>query len=67
MVIENIDSKSQTEYYIPFDANTIGKVGGLVVHDKQDAQKPAFKAEVVEYDASRYILCAGRGMIGVES
>ena len=55
VVIENIDSKPQTEYYIPFDANTIGKVGGIVVHDKQDPKRPAFRAEVVEYDASRYV------------
>ena len=53
VVIENIDSKPQSEYYIPFDANTIGKVGGLLVHDKQDPKKPTFKVEVVEYDALR--------------
>ncbi|KAL8864747.1 MAG: hypothetical protein Q9174_007237, partial [Haloplaca sp. 1 TL-2023] len=49
VVIENIDSKPQDEYYIPFSADVISKVGGLEVRDKKD-QGPAFKTEVVEYD-----------------
>ena len=53
VVIENIDSKPQSEYYIPFDADTIGNVGGLEVRDKKDASKPAFKTEVVEWDVER--------------
>ncbi|KAL9636680.1 MAG: hypothetical protein Q9164_002665 [Protoblastenia rupestris] len=50
VVIENIDSKPQDEYFIPFKAEAIGKVGGLQVRDKRDAEKSAFRAEVVEYD-----------------
>ena len=53
VVIENIDSGPQSEYYIPFDADTIGKVGGLEVRDKKDATKPAFKVEVVEWEVER--------------
>ena len=55
VVIENIDSKPQSEYYIPFDADTISKVGGLEVRDKKDASKPAFKAELVEWEVERSI------------
>ena len=53
VVIENIDSNPQSSYYIPFDADTIGKVGGLEVRDKKDARKPAFKTEVVEWEVER--------------
>ncbi|KAL9592324.1 MAG: hypothetical protein Q9179_006836, partial [Wetmoreana sp. 5 TL-2023] len=49
VVIENIDSKPQNEYYIPFAADTIPKVGGLEVKDKKNPG-PKFKTEVIEYD-----------------
>ena len=54
VVIENIDAHEQDTYYIPFKAETIGKVGGLEVRDKKDAGKPAFRSEVVEYDPYRF-------------
>ncbi len=55
VVVENVDKKAQSEYYIPFNADTIGKVGGLEVRDKdkKDESLPPFAAEVVEYDATR--------------
>ena len=53
VVIENIDKKPQAEYYIPFRAGVIDKVGGLEVRDKKDAGKPAFQNAVVEYDPYR--------------
>ena len=53
VVIENIDSKPQDEYFIPFKAEAIGKVGGLQVRDKRNAEEPAFRAEVVQYDPYR--------------
>ncbi|KAL8721605.1 MAG: hypothetical protein Q9181_007676, partial [Wetmoreana brouardii] len=49
VVIENIDSKPQDEYYIPFAADTISKVGGLEVRDKK-TPGPSFKTEVIEFD-----------------
>ena len=55
VVIENTDAKPQNEYYIPFPADVIGKVGGLEVRDKKDISKPKFRTEVVEYDPYRYI------------
>ncbi|KAL9004553.1 MAG: hypothetical protein Q9188_002647, partial [Gyalolechia gomerana] len=36
VVIENIDSKPQHEYYIPFSADVIDKVGGLEARDKKN-------------------------------
>lgn len=52
VVVQNVDKKPQSEYYIPFEASTIAKVGGFEVRDKK-VEKPAFKAEVVEYDPTR--------------
>ncbi|KAI4229581.1 MAG: hypothetical protein L6R36_000739 [Xanthoria steineri] len=49
VVIENIDSKPQNEYYIPFSIDVIGNVGGLEVRDKK-TPGPSFKTELVEYD-----------------
>ena len=57
VVIENIDSKPQDEYFIPFEAEVIGNVGGLEARDKKDPEKPSFRSEVVEYDTYRYF-CA---------
>lgn len=54
VVVENTDAKPQSEYYIPFKAELISKVGGLEVRDKKDPEKPAFRNEVVEYDTDRY-------------
>ena len=53
VVIENIDKKPQSEYYVPFKAEVIGKVGGFEVRDKKDAGKAPFRSEVVEYDPYR--------------
>lgn len=54
VVIENIDTTTQSEYYVPFQANAVDKVGGLEARDKKDLTKSAFKAELVEYDPLRY-------------
>lgn len=54
VVIENTDSKPQDEYYIPFRAEEIGRVGGLEVRDKKDVEKQPFLSETVEYDTYRY-------------
>ncbi|KAI4280266.1 MAG: hypothetical protein L6R38_004573, partial [Xanthoria sp. 2 TBL-2021] len=49
VVIENVDSKPQSEYYIPFSVDVISNVGGLEVRDKK-TPGPSFKTEIVEYD-----------------
>ncbi|MCJ1254195.1 dolichyl-diphosphooligosaccharide--protein glycosyltransferase subunit 1 [Lignoscripta atroalba] len=50
VVIENTDAKPQDEYYIPFGAGVIGKVGGLEVKYKKNPDKAGIVSEVVEYD-----------------
>ena len=54
VVIENIDSKPQDKYFIPFAPEAIGKVGGLEIRDKKNPEMPAFHVEVVEYDPYRF-------------
>lgn len=53
VIIENIDSKPQSEYYLPFESSLISRIGGLEVKDKKAAEKGSFKVEVVEYDTER--------------
>ncbi|KAI9730641.1 MAG: dolichyl-diphosphooligosaccharide--protein glycosyltransferase subunit 1 [Claussenomyces sp. TS43310] len=52
VVIENIDSKPQDEYYIPFTPIQMEKIGGLEVRDRKDAELGLFKAQPVEFDAA---------------
>lgn len=51
VIIENIDSKPQSEYYLPFDFRLISRIGGFEVKDKKAAGKLPFNTEVVEYDS----------------
>lgn len=54
MVIENVDSQPQSEYYLPFEYNTIAKVGGLEVRDKKALEKGEFKIEVSSTETILY-------------
>ncbi|KAL8957748.1 MAG: hypothetical protein Q9193_005057 [Seirophora villosa] len=42
VVIENIDSKSQDQYYFPFGAGVVDKVGGLEATDKKNPGKHTY-------------------------
>ena len=61
VVIENVDSKPQDEYYVPFEVGMVEKIGGLEVRDKKDPEKGVFHVEVVEYDTDRSALCVSYG------
>ena len=54
VVIENIHKEPQSEYYLPFELETIARVGGVEVRDKKDPEKGGFHAEVAEIDPYRY-------------
>ena len=54
VIIENIDSKPQSVYYLPFETSLISKIGGLEARDKKAADKGIFKSEVVGFDTDRY-------------
>ena len=56
VVIENVDKAAQSEYYLPFEQGTIGRVGGVEVRDKKEPEKGGFLAEVVEIDPYRYVV-----------
>jgi oligosaccharyltransferase complex subunit alpha (ribophorin I) len=51
VIVENVDSKPQSEYYLPFEYGTIGRIGGFEVKDKKVPEKGAFKTEISEYDS----------------
>ena len=53
VIIENVDTEPQQDYYIPFEAKIFGHVGGIEVRDKKSSERGAFKVEAVEYDATR--------------
>jgi oligosaccharyltransferase complex subunit alpha (ribophorin I) len=53
VIIENIDSSPQSEYYLPFEASLLSKVGGFEVRDKKSVEKGIFKVEVVGIDETR--------------
>lgn len=55
VVIENIDSSPQDEYFLPFEAGVVERIGGLEVRDKKDVDRPAFWVETVEYDTHRLV------------
>lgn len=53
VVIENIDTQPQSEYYLPFEAGLLSRVGGFEVKDKKEPEKTGFVVEVVEIDTQR--------------
>lgn len=53
VVIENIDKQLQNEYYLPFTADQMSRVGGVEVKDRKDTTLGAFKVEAVEFDPNR--------------
>ena len=55
VVIENVDKAPQSEYYLPFELDTIGRVGGVEVRDKKTPEKGGFQAEVAEFDPYGYV------------
>jgi oligosaccharyltransferase complex subunit alpha (ribophorin I) len=52
LFIENVHPSPQDEYYLPIDADAVGKVGGFHAGDKNDQDRPVFRSDAV-YDASR--------------
>lgn len=60
VLVENVSSEEQSEYYLPFTAEQLSRVGGLEVKDRKDTTAGSFTAEVVEYDPLRFV-CSSRG------
>lgn len=53
VVIENIDANPHSEYYLPFEAELLSRIGGLEVKDKKEPEKGPFVTEVAEVDPHR--------------
>ncbi|KAK0849806.1 dolichyl-diphosphooligosaccharide--protein glycosyltransferase subunit 1 [Friedmanniomyces endolithicus] len=54
VVVENVDAQPQSEYFLPFEQSSLGRIGGLEVKDKKDPEKAGFLVDVVEVDPYRY-------------
>jgi oligosaccharyltransferase complex subunit alpha (ribophorin I) len=53
LVVENIDSKPQQDYYLPFPQDLIARVGGLDVKDKNKPDAIFSSPEIVGIDTYR--------------
>ncbi|KAK0266975.1 dolichyl-diphosphooligosaccharide--protein glycosyltransferase subunit 1 [Friedmanniomyces endolithicus] len=54
VVVENVDAQPQSEYFLPFEQSSLGRIGGLEVKDKKDPEKDGFLVDVVEVDPHGY-------------
>ncbi|KAL3471687.1 Ribophorin I [Aspergillus californicus] len=50
VVVENLDSQPQSEYYLSFPSDTFNRVGGLEVRNKKEAEKGRLEVEVPEIE-----------------
>ena len=53
VVIENIATTAQDEYFIPFTSRQMETIGGLEVKDKKDIESGLFEVKAVEFDPER--------------
>lgn len=51
--IENIAKEAQDEYFLPFSADQLSRLGGFEAKDKKNADAGAFQVDVVEFDPER--------------
>lgn len=45
VVVANVDTKPQSDYYLPFEYDVMSKVGGLEVRDKKNLDRGRFQVE----------------------
>ena len=50
VVVENVASTPQDEYFLPFPFNIVDRIGGLEVRDKKVPEKGVLDVALVEYD-----------------
>lgn len=55
VLVENIDKAAQDEYFVPFTADQMSRLGGVEVKDRKDANAGPFLAEAVEFDQERLV------------
>ena len=58
VVVENVDTQPQSDYYLPFPTENVSKVGGLEVRDKKAPEKGRFAVEAAVFESARLVLSA---------
>ncbi|BCR94174.1 dolichyl-diphosphooligosaccharide--protein glycotransferase subunit OST1 [Aspergillus luchuensis] len=53
VVVENVDKKPQSDYYLSFPSDLYDKVGALEVRDKSAPEQGRFEVEATEFDSNR--------------
>ncbi|KAI5466113.1 Ribophorin I [Mariannaea sp. PMI_226] len=51
VLIENVASQPQDEYYVPFTSDQLARVGGFEAKDRKDLSVGPFAVEAVEYNS----------------
>jgi oligosaccharyltransferase complex subunit alpha (ribophorin I) len=54
VLVQNIDKAAQDEYFVPFTADQLSRLGGVEVKDRKDSTAGPFVAETVEFDQERW-------------
>lgn len=54
VVVQNVDSQPQEDYYLPFEQGMIARVGGLEVKEKNNPEAIYPQPQIVGYDTYRY-------------
>ncbi|KAL1970184.1 hypothetical protein VTN77DRAFT_6589 [Rasamsonia byssochlamydoides] len=52
VVVENTDKQPQSDYYLAFPSDVIGKIGGLEVRNKKAPEKGRFQVEATQLESS---------------
>jgi len=50
VLVENVDKAAHDEYFLPFTADQLSRLGGVEVKDRKDAAAGPFLAEAAEFD-----------------
>ncbi|KAL2127347.1 hypothetical protein VTI74DRAFT_10885 [Chaetomium olivicolor] len=50
VLVENIDKAAQDEYFVPFTADQMSRLGGVEVKDRKDSNAGPFLVSAVEFD-----------------
>lgn len=53
VIVENVDNKPQTDYYVPFPDEVFEHIGGFEVRDKKAPEKGRFDVDATEAVTSR--------------
>ena len=53
VLIENIGKDAQDEYFLPFSADQISRIGGVEVKDRKDASLGPFTVQAATFDSPR--------------